>query len=604
MRASQLPAQGRRPGSVVQAVHLLTASAAASSSPLSALAAAMCPYARYSDSRSPCLAVERDRRARQPRARLAPETWMRQLVTRQQQPGFERRRLAASTLRSARSQWCKPSSPKPTRLHSHALAPATRREFAGVRVLRQSSAAAGCRCRAGSAGAATARARSRVARLHASNSLAWPEHVGASGPSVSPPRAVFQRIGSRALQQSVARRLAGLHHQQRLSTSVPRCSSTAHSSSVSSPASAARGQIEAAGKHARRAGTPTFLGHEQPMTPCEHLVQRLVAPGRGPCTGGQQPKAFVKAFAHAGHAQQGHACGGQFDRQRQTIEPAADVDHVGDVVLRSAQSRAAVRPRGRRTARRPRPGRGASLLPSGTTACGAITDARGTAQQLLAGRQHAHAPAHARAATAQKRLAASTRCSQCRAPAAACVLQRSITSSLGLRPASVGARGLRDRSGQHIRSTTGASSDQPHAVGEAGVRRCATACAIRFLPMPPAPTMLTSGLRLAPVRPRLRCPARADQRGNCAGRFVAEGSGPVLGDGDLDGCRRRHRDASSASVNRIAAARDGRDGRPARAACAASRLEPAGCSLRHQAWPHRVRATRSCRRRRSCDRSA
>ena len=72
---------------------------------------------------------------------------------------------------------------------------------------------------------------------------------------------------------------------------------------------------------------------EQVPAPVDHRAQRLVARQRRTAAAGEQPEPVVQA---AGDLRRGHraqAGGGQLDRQRHAVEPAADGEHRAEVGL-------------------------------------------------------------------------------------------------------------------------------------------------------------------------------------------------------------------------------------------------------------------------------
>ncbi|HZT54731.1 MAG TPA: hypothetical protein VFA35_00785, partial [Burkholderiaceae bacterium] len=74
------------------------------------------------------------------------------------------------------------------------------------------------------------------------------------------------------------------------------------------------------------------------MAPFERGAQGLVPAQGDACASGQQAKALVEALPHAVDAEQGHAPGAELDRERNAVEPAADLDHAGDVLRRERKA--------------------------------------------------------------------------------------------------------------------------------------------------------------------------------------------------------------------------------------------------------------------------
>ena len=106
--------------------------------------------------------------------------------------------------------------------------------------------------------------------------------------------------------------------------------------------------------------------------------------------------------------------GGQLDRERQAVEPAADVRHHGRRVGSRARSCRAPRSRDRRTGSRPRPGRSPSGgSPVAGTASEPVRNTRSpgtpSGSRLVASRRSS---GQARRRSSARRAQASTRCSQ------------------------------------------------------------------------------------------------------------------------------------------------------------------------------------------------
>ena len=107
-----------------------------------------------------------------------------------------------------------------------------------------------------------------------------------------------------------------------------------HSSGLSSnPSSAANGfgglQRRAARKH-RQSPQHDALGiGEQVVAPIDRGAQGLLARQGGAAAAGQQAKGIVQPRGDLLDAEHLHAAGGQLDRERNAVEPAADLGDGG-----------------------------------------------------------------------------------------------------------------------------------------------------------------------------------------------------------------------------------------------------------------------------------
>src|SRR5215212_7531785 len=67
---------------------------------------------------------------------------------------------------------------------------------------------------------------------------------------------------------------------------------------------------------------------EQANGPLDDIEQRAVMPGTVPAT--EDAERLVKRIPQATQSESGHACGGELEHQRQTVEPTDDLgDDVG-----------------------------------------------------------------------------------------------------------------------------------------------------------------------------------------------------------------------------------------------------------------------------------
>ncbi len=81
----------------------------------------------------------------------------------------------------------------------------------------------------------------------------------------------------------------------------------------------------------RSASARSALGQQVPA-PVDDGAQRAVARQRGAAAAGEQPEAIVEAPGDLLGRQRAQAGGGELDRQRQAVQPAADLDDRGDVL--------------------------------------------------------------------------------------------------------------------------------------------------------------------------------------------------------------------------------------------------------------------------------
>ena len=97
-----------------------------------------------------------------------------------------------------------------------------------------------------------------------------------------------------------------------------------------------------------------FTRFEQLVRPLDRAPQGLVALGRAAATAGQQLEALVEAGGDVGRRHDRHPRRRQLDRERDAVEPAADLGDGLGVATRRARTRAAPRAPARRTAAPPR----------------------------------------------------------------------------------------------------------------------------------------------------------------------------------------------------------------------------------------------------------
>ena len=241
---------------------------------------------------------------------------------------------------------------------------------------------------------------------------------------------------------------------------------------------------------------------EQVPAPVDHRAQRLVAGQRRTAAAGEQPEPVVEAGRDLLERQGPQPGGGQLDRQRHPVEPAADLTTAARC-RRRPRSRAARRPPGRRTAAPP----GSSARPAAAPAAGRASGGTGhsaspgipSGSRLVAStRSRGQRPSSRRPA----RATASTRCSQLSSTSSASPADSAVDE-----PARSASRGpparrhqppSRRPSAPSTACGTSAGSvdrgqlDQPDPAGQVGGRRRLVAS--RVLPAPPGPTSVTRRL--------------------------------------------------------------------------------------------------------------
>ena len=147
---------------------------------------------------------------------------------------------------------------------------------------------------------------------------------------------LFRELAGR-FQEPIAHPLGShaLHHHQRLVHQV--CQQLQHLELVRRLTGDRRRcrQGPAAGKHRHQAEQPLLVRREVVVAPLEHRPQRLVARQRL-LPSGQEPEPIVELGPDLLDRQHLHARSCQLDRQRDAIEPSADVRHRGGVRRASA----------------------------------------------------------------------------------------------------------------------------------------------------------------------------------------------------------------------------------------------------------------------------
>ena len=161
-----------------------------------------------------------------------------------------------------------------------------------------------------------------------SGSRASPRHAGAASPSVSPAsREPLERVGARRLEQAVARHRIALGEHERLvdqraemiergpRVDASSCATCCAASSVKPPANTAS-----------RRNTVCSSGVSKRVAPFERRAQRLVPAQHDARAAREQVEALVEPRAQPLDAEQRYARGGELDRERNAVEPAADLD--------------------------------------------------------------------------------------------------------------------------------------------------------------------------------------------------------------------------------------------------------------------------------------
>ena len=141
---------------------------------------------------------------------------------------------------------------------------------------------------------------------------------------------LLHRKGARAFEHAVARHAAGFvarGHDQRLLDEVPEQFEHRPTVQLFVRSDELRElERKAAGEHPEAPEHDPLVDRQQLVAPVECGAQCLVLAQRHARAAGQHPEALAQVLAQAVDAKHRHARGGQFERQRQPIEPPADVD--------------------------------------------------------------------------------------------------------------------------------------------------------------------------------------------------------------------------------------------------------------------------------------
>ena len=95
----------------------------------------------------------------------------------------------------------------------------------------------------------------------------------------------------------------------------------------------------ASSKHRQPPQQHPFRLGQQFMAPVNRRLERLLPAQPGPSAIGQEAKAIVQPSGQLPDAQSRHASGGQFERQRDAIQPLTDLHHGGRVLRRHGEAR-------------------------------------------------------------------------------------------------------------------------------------------------------------------------------------------------------------------------------------------------------------------------
>ena len=167
-------------------------------------------------------------------------------------------------------------------------------------------------------------------RLHA------PAHGGAASAAFARFVQPLEREGARARPRRRTLGAAGRHVAA--ATWRPALHRIEHpplAGRTSSPATpCAPCSAKAAGEH-REAAEHRFLRRiEQAVAPLQRGAQRLLALGRAGAAARQQLQRLVEPLQHAGRTEQRHPRRGQLERERNALEPAADLARcLGSVIV-------------------------------------------------------------------------------------------------------------------------------------------------------------------------------------------------------------------------------------------------------------------------------
>ena len=119
------------------------------------------------------------------------------------------------------------------------------------------------------------------------------------------------------------------------------------------PTASAASSVKPPANTASRRNSAARASSQEVVAPVDQRAQRLLARQRGAVAAGQQPEAIVQALGDLLDRQRAHARRGELDRERNAVEPPADVRRLparSASVTRSAGCAAVARSTNRRTA--------------------------------------------------------------------------------------------------------------------------------------------------------------------------------------------------------------------------------------------------------------
>ena len=99
------------------------------------------------------------------------------------------------------------------------------------------------------------------------------------------------------------------------------------------------GELESSSEHGESAEQHLFVGVEQPVAPVERRSQCLLAGRRRFARRPQYTESTVEPLRQGGGVERTEAPGGEFDRQRQSVETETDPGDVGGVVCVDGEAR-------------------------------------------------------------------------------------------------------------------------------------------------------------------------------------------------------------------------------------------------------------------------
>ena len=307
---------------------------------------------------------------------------------------------------------------------------------------------------------------------------------------------------------------------------------TSHAVEVVAAGDRDRGRrVERAGEHAEPVEDQPFVVVEELVRPLDRRPQRLVALDAAAALAGEEPEPFVEVRGDLGRAHRRRARRGQLDRQRDPVDPPADLADrrpLRVVPLRSAPaSDGAVGEQAHRRAvdraRRRSPTVGASRA---TAPAPHRSPATSSASRLVA--STAHVRDSAARPRRRTRSLSSRRCSQLSSTSSSSRTLQVLDDALGQRQARAlhDSRASRRRPAPSPRRRRRAASSQNHAPSaKRGTTSAATWTARRVLPTPPVPVRVTSDASSS-ASPRCERRRRRGRRTTspAPGRFPANAS--------------------------------------------------------------------------------